>query len=138
MKVIYLFGIFCINFLLACAFIFLGNYVGSTYVESFIQNDLISVSATILGFSLTGVIFLLGTFQNFKVNFNNTKVEIKHNIYASTILFVFNLLLVILSETSKHNSNGFMAIAIFTVFFLQISLVLEIISATFKMQKTND
>lgn len=135
-----IFGIVCLNLIIGFAIACLG-ILNPEFTKNFLNNQILQISATILGFSLSGAIFLLSTIIDLELKnsifFTKTKDEIKQNIYFMIISFI--LLIVVLFIRSNFESNSNVKFILngvsFSIFSIQICAVFELIGAIFMIKK---
>lgn len=131
-----LLGIITFNSLLGVLFTFLGLKSGNDFFCDFLKNQILPISATIIGFNISGVIFLIGHLIQIEGDFSNTKKEIKHNIFFMCLLFIFIILLLFINPIPFDKSifDFIYQSLIMTLFFLQLYAVYEIINAVFNLK----
>jgi hypothetical protein len=135
-----LLGIITFNLFLGVIFAITGTISNPSFFENFINNQILPISATIVGFNLTGVIFLISHLIQLKGDFTNTKKELQHNIYFMSILFV--LILFILCFDHRNFNNYYASLIyktiIMSLFFLQLYSVYEILRTIFSINSNDD
>lgn len=131
-----LLGIITFNIILGVLFTYFGTSGDSRFLCDFLTNQILPISATIVGFNVSGVIFLMGHLLQIKGDFSRSKNEIKHNIYFMGIIFVILIFLLFIKPMSFENSlyEFTYQSLIMTLFFFQIYAVYEIISAVFNLK----
>ena len=133
------------NLILAILLVTIDCYLWSKWVflTNFFTNQLLPISATILWFNLSGIIFLLGQISWMEMagkSFSNSKNEIKHNIIFMGIAFLVMIFLLIpynyLKDISMNLGVVFSVyqIIIATIFFMQIFASYEIVMAVFRLK----
>ncbi len=137
-----LLGIIFFNIILGAGFILLNQLVGNCFLKNFLDNQILPIGSTILGFNLAGIIFLIGHITEIEsktnADFSASKRELKHNIYFLGLVFVAILLLLFVNPTPtqyKYVDFGFNAL-IMTLFFMQFYAVYEILNAVFHLKTT--
>lgn len=101
------------------------SYSGSTLMLNLWGWRILSISAIIMGFTVSSAVFLLGQLFSIKRDFFKTITQIKHNIYFTIGLFVGIIALLSLKQTFLLN------VGVMTFFFLQLYALFEIASAIF-------
>lgn len=124
-------------------------FLPGTFLAKFIDNNLIETFASIVGFNIAAVIFLLGQLISIEGKFadvdvfQNTRREIKHNSYF--LLVSFSIVLVVLMARPDMNSadmtlsvnrvHFFLNGVSIALFYLALIAVFEILKAVFVLGK---
>lgn len=121
-------------------------FLPGSYLTSFLDEHFIETFAALVGFNIAAIIFLIGQLmvmeESYKVVFNGTRTEIKHNSYFLLSAFVVSLLLLILRPdfieigTLADNTWFYLInILVIAIFNLAIFSIYEILHAVFKLSK---
>ncbi len=135
--------------LIISSFIIFMNYLtNNNFLNNFFNNQLIPTLASLVGFNIAAVIFLIGQLntvegKNGKFGiFNDTRKEIKHNIYFILIDFTIIFLLLIFRSDLNNlvNNNSKIIFSIFNILILALFLLIifsifEIMKAVFKLNE---
>ncbi|MCX6807349.1 MAG: hypothetical protein NTZ80_00875 [Patescibacteria group bacterium] len=124
------------NIFLGILFTYTGEMGNPQFLSVFLNSQILPISATIVGFNIAGIIFLIGHLLQLRGDFSNTKKEIMHNIYLVGILFLVILLLLLINPVPTKNMYCDFAFksTIMTLFFFQIYAVYEIVKAVFTIE----
>lgn len=132
-----IFGIIFFNTIFGALFVLLNQLSNNGFLNNFLSNQILPISATILGFNLTGIIFLAGQISTIEskvgCDFENSKREIKDNIYFMGVIFLILIFLLFINPTpTKYGSLDFCFNSLTVgLFFAQFYAVYEIINAVF-------
>lgn len=134
-----LLGIFTFNFILAAIFTLLGMNSKNQFINNFLHNQILPISATLIGFNVTGVFFLIGYLLQIPGEFTKTMKEIKHNIYIMGIAFITIVLLLFINPLPFENFlfDFLYQSFIMTLFFIQIFAVSEIVNGVISLKNNN-
>jgi len=136
-------------FLVISSLIILVNRsTNSNFLNHFFNNQLIPTLASLVGFSIVAVIFLIGQLDILETKngkpgiFSKTREEIKHNIYFVLIIFttIFLLLIFKIDSNSLIDNISKIKLFVFEILILAgflsiIFSIFEIMRATFKLNK---
>lgn len=140
------FGLIFISLLVASAITILGVVYGKDFSVSYAVDHSLEILATIFALNVATATFLIGGLLNIEERakknlFDGARREIKHNIYAMSGLFGLNLVLVALIGESvrfvpgtKIELNDVLGTLVVAILVFYIYLLLEIISAEFKIK----
>lgn len=131
--------------------VIVGDYfLPGTFLEKFIDNNLIETFAGLVGFNIAAVIFLLGQLitiedrsDDQRDTFRNTRQEIKHNSYFLLISFALALLFLVMRpdlnsvDTSLVSNKAYYLLNGLSIalFYLAITAIFEILKAVFVLGK---
>src|SRR3989344_288932 len=123
--------------------VWLSLYIGNTHLDSFLDSQLIPTLATIVGFSVAAVIFILGQLSTVEIqtgksgHFKSTKKELRHNIY--TLLFIFFIAFILFIFKPSLDDISVMrykilyysiSIASLTIFIISLVAIYEVIGSS--------
>jgi len=141
-------GYLFLSLIISSLIIFIDYLTNSNFLNNFFDNQLIPTLASLVGFNVAAVIFLVGQLNMFETRnkksgiFSKTRKEIKHNIYFILIDFVIIFLLLIfrLDQNSLINNNLKIMFLVFNILILALFLLIifsifEIMRATFKLNR---
>lgn len=128
---------------------FISYNLGNGFLADFLNNEFIGVYATVVGFNLAAVIFLISQLVTIEEKkgaevFFKTKKEIKHNSYY--LLFSLPVVIFILSikpslinpQTFVNNPYYYVCdLVVLSLFVLTIFAIFEILNAMFILNKKN-
>lgn len=140
-------GYVFVSLVLALGIVGLDYHLSGTYLQEFLNNHFIETFATLAGFNIAAVIFLVGQLmmleEKHDTEFLNTRREIKHNAYFLLSSFVICLLLLIFRpdyligvSLSANLPYYEFNVLILTVFELAIFAIFEILKAVFILGRT--
>lgn len=127
-----------------------GDYIlPGGYLEKFIDNNFIEAFASLVGFNIAAVVFLLGQLIAIEEKFygreifNDTRREIKHNSYLLLLLFVFSLVILTFRPDLRTLDPSFFSNKIYYIFnglivlslYLAVIAIFEILKAVFALGK---
>lgn len=143
-------GFIFLSLIISASLVALDFYISGTYLTDFLNDHFIETFASLIGFNIAAVIFLVGQLINIedrlgsKSSFNNTKKEIKHNAYFLLSSFVISLILLIIRPNLqgvgelKDNVLYYIDnVLIITIFSLAIFAIYEILRAVFFLSKND-
>ena len=138
-----------LSLIISSLIIFVDHLTNSDFLNNFFDNQLIPTLASLVGFNVAAVIFLIGRLDMVEIKnekagiFNNTRKEIKqHSIYFILIDFIIIFLLLIFKIDSKDLVDNISKIKFFifntlilALFLLIIFSIFEIMKATFRLNE---
>ncbi|TAJ15846.1 hypothetical protein EPO56_00695 [Patescibacteria group bacterium] len=121
-------------------------FLPGSYLGTFLDEHFIETFAALVGFNIAAVIFLIGQVmvleEMYKLYFDATRKEIKHNSYFLLSAFVISLLLLVfrpdflVTESFVSNISFYTINAlVISIFSLAIFAIFEILHAVFKLSK---
>ncbi len=139
-------GFIFLSLLFASAVVCVDYFLPGDYLIKFLNEQFVEVFATLVGFNIAAVIFLIGQLivleEGHNFIFENTRREVKHNSYFLLAAFVISLLLLIFRPDFTEAAPfpvklGFyiINILILTLFTLATFALYEILHATFLLNK---
>jgi len=132
-----IFWIFTFHILIWFVLTYLWFNCDKEFFLNFLSTQILPISATIIWFSISGIIFLITHLLSLDWNFEKTKEEIRDNIVFMGITFfiMFFFLLVSPSSFSNEIFKYSYYTTIVTSFLLQLFAVYEILRAIFLIKK---
>ena len=142
-----LLGLIFISLIISVAIVLVDIILPGNFLNSFMGGDFIQTFATIFGFNIAAIIFLLGqlfvierTNQN---DFPETRKEIKHNAYYLLISFFTTIILFtirpdFIKEAIKWNDNFIfylINVVVLTLFIIAIYAIIQVLEAAFMLKK---
>lgn len=144
-------GFLFLSLLLSSAIVVADFYLPGMFLDNFLSYSLIQTFATLVGFNVAAVIFLLGQIISVEKQsgqdgfFKETRKEIRYNSYYLLISFLLSLFLLIFRpDFSSLNSAGFEMLyyiintLILALFILAIFSIYEILKGVFILGKGNN
>lgn len=144
------FGLIFISLLLATCVTVVGNVLGSDFSAHYAKNNSIEILATIYALNIATATFLIGSLLNIEERikedaFDGARREIKHNLYAMTVLFGLNIVFVAMLgnqegviATTGIKINDAIATGVIAILFFYVYLLLEVIRAAFRIRVPKD
>lgn len=142
------FGYFFISLIIATVLVVIDYFLPGNFLNNFLSNGFLEVFATLVGFNIAAVIFLVGQLLDLELktdrvgSFSATKKELKHNIYCLLILFCVSVFLLIFFPDFKDPSELSHAKLIFyyidkcliiSIFILSFFNIFEVLKAIFSI-----
>lgn len=137
-------GFIFVSLIFGSAIVGLNFYFNGTFLDNFIDHELIPTLATLVGLNIAAVIFLLGHLISVEFHsnkgdiFQETRKELKHNSFFVLYTFLATFILTIfrssiLGFTPKVNSiiHHSTDVAIMTLFFMALIAIYEILHSSF-------
>lgn len=122
-------------------------YLPGNYLDNFLENQLMPILATLVGLNIAAVIFLIGGLSDMELKtdnfavFDNTKKEIKHNIYFILLSLVASFVLLVVKPSVDSTSSVFLrslyyvdSVLLIALFVMTIFAIFEIIGAVFAIK----
>lgn len=122
--------------------------LSGSYLKTFLDDHFIETFATIVGFNIAAVVFLMGQLMvledKYALNFERTRKEIKHNTYFLISAFALVLLILVFRpdfiDGLGLKSNGVyhaLNVAVISIFSLAVFAIYEILHAVFVLGKND-
>ncbi len=130
------FGIISLNIFVGIFISYLGYIIGNDFLINFLNNQILTISATIIGFNFAVVVFLIGFLLKIDGDFSKTKKEIKDNIRFMMLMFGMILFfLIIRPKINNDICNVLYDSLILALFSSQMFSVYEVIDSIFNISK---
>lgn len=141
-------GVLFLALLLSATTVIVDIFVSGNFLSRFIDNSFIETFASLIGFNLASVTFLLGQLITIEATvnndsmFDNTRKEIRHNTYFLIATFILSLLLLVFrpefEATGLIRQNVWYYIfntSVLTIFLMSLFAIYEILKSVFAVGK---
>jgi cytochrome bd-type quinol oxidase subunit 2 len=141
-------GFIFVSLLFSTAVVGADYLMPGSYLKTFLDDHFIETFATIVGFNIAAVVFLMGQLMvledKYATTFERTRREIKHNTYFLISAFAIVLLVLVFRPDFiedagfKLNAVYYAAnVAVIAIFSLAIFAIYEILHAVFVLGKND-
>lgn len=133
-------GIVFISLLVSLPIFLIDRFLQTNFLESFLKNQSLQIMGTLVGLNITTTAFLVGHLTNIEINlkkilFNNSKREIKHNLYFMIVIFLIQLLLLSAIPSVSSDTQGWVINLKSVLIYLGLAIFLLSIYALYEMTK---
>lgn len=141
-------GFIFVSLLFSTAVVGADYLMPGSYLKTFLDDHFIETFATLVGFNIAAVVFLMGQLMvledKYAATFERTRREIKHNTYFLISAFAIVFLVLVFRPDFIYGSN-FKAnaiyhvanVAVISIFSLAIFAIYEILHAVFVLGKND-